>query len=437
MEFQAIVGLGGFAVMLVMVLLGIPIFVSLLSVTFVGLIVLEGGDMTLAFTQFMSAPYARAAEYTFAVLPLFMLLGVLAGETGVGEGAYTAVAKWTNRVRGGMLMATVGGNAVFGAVSGMSLAANMVFAKIAMPQLRKAKYDESLSMGCIVASGALDNLIPPSMAIIIFCVLVGDLSIGRALMAGMGPAILLMALLCLMIYAIARFRPGKIPPVGDLHYSWKERLGSLKLLLPVLAFFVLVIGGTFWGIFPATVGGAIGSVILFVYGLARRVPMKKMAKAAWEACVMNAGIYPIIISGIMFSRFIALSRLPFHLNDWFLSISMPPYVVFLIILVFYVFMGCIMDIASIIIITIPVIFPLLTGLGFDPYMLVIVLVFVGEMAGLTPPIGMNVFATASALRVDPGKIFKGVTPFFLMEFATALVIAAVPVIVTFIPDLLS
>jgi C4-dicarboxylate transporter, DctM subunit len=437
MEFQAIVGLSGFAVMLFMVLIGIPIFVSLLSVTFVGLVVLEHGSITTAFTQFMSAPYARAAEYSFAVLPLFMLLGVLAGETGVGEGAYTAVAKWTNRVRGGMLMATVGGNAVFGAVSGMSLAANMVFAKIAMPQLRKAKYDESLSMGCIVASGCLDNLIPPSMAIIIFCVLVGDLSIGRALMAGIGPAILLMILMCVMIYLIARFRPGKIPPVGDVHYSLKERLGSLKLLLPVLGFFILVIGGTFWGLFPATVGGAIGSVILFVYGLARRVPVKKMAKAAWEACVMNAGIFPIIIAGTMFSRFIALSRLPFHLNEWFTGINMPPYVVFLIILVFYVFMGCIMDIASIIIITIPVIFPLLQGLGFDPYMLVIVLVFVGEMAGLTPPIGMNVFATASALRVDPGKIFKGVTPFFLMEFATALVIAAVPAIVTFIPDLIS
>jgi TRAP-type C4-dicarboxylate transport system permease large subunit len=152
---------------------------------------------------------------------------------------------------------------------------------------------------------------------------------------------------------------------------------------------------------------------------------------------MNAGFFPIIIAGTMFSRFVALSRLPFHLNEWFVSINMPPFAVFLIVLVFYVFMGCIMDIASIIIITIPVIFPLLEGLGFDPYMLVIVLVFVGEMAGLTPPIGMNVFATATALRVDPGLIFRGVWPFFLMEFAAAILIAAVPVIVTFIPDLLS
>ena len=242
-------------------------------------------------------------------------------------------------MRGGLLMATVGGNAVFGAVSGMSLAANMVFAKIAMPQLRRAKYDENLSMGCIVASGCLDNLIPPSMAIIIFCVLVGNLSIGRALMSGLGPAILLMILLCLVIYVIARVQPHKIPPVGDVHYTWKERLGSLKLLLPVAGFFILVIGGTFWGIFPATVGGAIGSVILVVYGLVKRVPVKKMARAAWEACVMNGGIFPIIIAGTMFSRFIALSRLPFHLNEWITSINMTPFAVFMIVLVFYVFIG--------------------------------------------------------------------------------------------------
>jgi TRAP-type mannitol/chloroaromatic compound transport system permease large subunit len=140
MEFQAIVGLAGFAVMLAMVLVGIPIFVSLLSVTFAGIVILEHGDMTQVFTQFMTAPYARAAEYTFAVLPLFMLLGVLAGETGVGEGAYTAVARFTNRVRGGLLMATVGGNAVFGAVSGMSLAAKDILhiAMLVKVQIRRA-----------------------------------------------------------------------------------------------------------------------------------------------------------------------------------------------------------------------------------------------------------------------------------------------------------
>ena len=169
MATQTIVGFAGFAVMLVMILSGIPIFVSMLSVCFVGFMLLGGWKFTI--TQFTQAPFELAASYSFAVLPLFMLLGVLAGVTGVGEGAYNAMEKWTAKMPGGLMMATIAGNALFGAVSGMSVAANMVFCKIAMPELVKHGYDRSLSMGCITASGALDSLIPPSMPIIIFCVL--------------------------------------------------------------------------------------------------------------------------------------------------------------------------------------------------------------------------------------------------------------------------
>ncbi len=434
MATQTIVGFAGFAVMLIMILSGIPIFVSMLSVCFVGFMLLGGWQFTIV--QFTQAPFELAASYSFAVLPLFMLLGVLAGETGVGEGAYNAMEKWTAKMPGGLMMATVAGNALFGAVSGMSVAANMVFCKIAMPELVKHGYDKSLSMGCITASGALDSLIPPSMPIIIFCVLT-NISIGRSLMGGIGPAILLMILLWIVIFILHKVWPHKVPGAVTYAVSWMDRLRSLKLLLPVLIFFVLVIGGTFWGWFSATVGGAIGSMILLIYGLVRGVSLKYMIKATWEACVMNAGFFPIIIAGTMFSRFISLSRLPDHLADWITTVSMPPYVVFLIILVFYVFCGMIMDIASIIIITIPVVVPLLVHVGYDPYVMVIILVFIGEMAGLTPPIGMNVFAVASALRVDPGVIFKGIWPFFIVEFAVALILPLAPWIVNGIPSLLN
>ena len=171
--------------------------------------------------------------------------------------------------------------------------------------------------------------------------------------------------------------------------------------------------------------------------MTRRVPLKQMIKSTWEACVMNAGFFPIIIAGTMFSRFISLSKLPDHLADWIATVNMPHYVVFLIVLVFYVFCGCIMDIASILIITIPVVVPLLISVGYDPYVMVIILVFVGEMAGLTPPIGMNVFAVASALRIDPGMIFKGIWPFFIVEFAVALILPIAPWIVNGIPNLIN
>ncbi len=440
MPTDALIGLLGFAAMLSMVLVGVPIFVSLISVAFVCLMVMPGGGWAFVTSTFTRAPFEFAASFQFAVLPLFMLLGMLAGSTGVGVGAYNAIEKWTAKMPGGLMMATVGGNALFGAVSGMSTAANMVFCKIAMPELTKHGYDKNLSMGLITASGALDSLIPPSMPIIIFCVLVQtqQVNIGRALLGGIGPAIVLAFLYCVVIYGIHRLRPDKVPGAATITVTWRDRAGSLKLMIPIIVFFALIIGGTYWGWFSATVGGAIGSFILLIYGVVRGVGLKSMIKSAWEACVMNAGFFPIIIAGQIFGRMVALSRLPDYLAEWITQMQVPHYAIFLIVVVFYIFCGMIMDIASILIITIPIVVPLLTqGAGYDIYVVVIFLVMVGEMAGLTPPIGMNVFAVANALRVDPGLIFKGMAPFFLAEVVLVLMMPVIPAITTAIPNLLN
>jgi tripartite ATP-independent transporter DctM subunit len=440
MPIDTLVGLLGFVAMLSMVLVGVPIFVSMISVCFVCLLAMPSGGWDMVIAQFTRAPFSFAANFQFAVLPLFMLLGMLAGSTGVGQGAYNAIEKWTNWMPGGLMMATVGGNALFGAVSGMSTAANMVFCKIAMPELVKHGYDKNLSMGLITASGALDSLIPPSMPIIIFCILsasIIQLDIGRALIGGIGPGIVLALIYCVIIYFLHRIRPEKVPGRPDIKVTWGDRARSLKLLIPVVIFFALVIGGTYWGWFSATVGGAIGSAILIIYGVCRGVGLKSMIKSAWEACVMNAGFFPIIIAGQMFGRFIALSRLPNYIADWITTVQVPHYVVFLMVVVFYIICGMIMDIASILIITIPIVVPLLMSVGYNPYVIVIFLVMVGEMAGLTPPIGMNVFAVANALRVDPGLIFKGMWPFFLGEVILVLLMPVLPWITTGIPDLIN
>jgi C4-dicarboxylate transporter, DctM subunit len=440
MSHAELIGVIGFLVMLTFVLTGVPIFVSMIAVGFVGMLLLPGGGLTFAITQFTSGPFAFANSYDFAVLPLFLLVGVLAGETDVGRGAYRSVACWTNRLPGGLMIATIGGNAVFGAVSGMSIAGNMVFSRISLPEMYRYGYDRNLSMGCITAGGALNVLIPPSMPIVMFCILatgipaVGNLSIGKALVCGIGPGITLMVVLSLIVLILARVWPHKIP-TSRVHYTWRERFGSLVYLFPILCFFLLVIGGTFMGWFPATVGGAIGCVALVVYGLARRVPAKKLLRASWDACVMNAGIFPIIIGGRLFSRFIVLSGITQSITDWLAHLSIGAYGVFLVVWIFYIFCGCVMDIASIIIITIPIVFPLLAAQGYDPYLTVILLVFVGEMAGLTPPIGMNVFAVANALRVDPGEVFKGIWPFFLGEALVSLLLPLVPIMTLGIPKL--
>ncbi len=438
MSADTLIGIIGFVVMLSMVLFGFPIFVSMLVVCFVCLLVMPAGGWDFVVSTFTMAPFNFAANYGFAVLPLFMLVGMLAGATRVGEEAYNSIEKWTNWMPGGLMMATVGGNALFGAVSGMSTAGNMVFCKIAMPELTKHGYDRNLSMGLVTASGALSSLIPPSMPIIIFCMLApGSPSIGRALMGGIGPGIVLALIYFVVIYILHKVNPRKVPGRPAITVTWGDRLRSLRLLLPVAVFFALIVLGTYWGWFAATVGGGIGSFILLIYGVFRGVGLKTMIKSAWEACVMNAGFFPIIIAGQMFGRFIALSRLPDHIANWITSVQVPHYAVFLMVVVFYIFCGMVMDIASILIITIPIVVPLLVNVGYDLYVIVILLVMVGEMAGLTPPIGMNVFAVSNALRVDPGAVFKGMWPFFAGEVALVLLLPVVPQITTLIPSLLN
>lgn len=430
----AAIGITFFLVMMVLIFLGVPIFVSLMVCSCAGLFLLGGAPLMV--TTFSTVPINQAASYSFAVLPLFMLVGTLAGETGIAGGAYSAMNRWMGRQRGGILIATVAANAIFGACSGISVAGNVVFGKIAMPELEKHGYDRKTSLGCIVAAGSLSSLIPPSIVILIFTIM-SDLSIGRALMGGIGPGLLLALLLVVIIKLIGILRPGKIPEPNRERIPVLEKIKTLRLLLPILALFSIIIGGSFLGWFPATVGGAIGAVAVIIYAFARRMSIKRILYAIWDGAVMNAGMFPIIVAGAMFGRFITFSGLASSLAAAISRIHLPAYCVFLLVVVFYIFCGCVLDIASIIIITHPIVFPLLTGLGFDPYVLVIVLVFMAELAGMTPPIGMNVFATSSALRIKAEEIFAGVVPFFCVELAVVLLIGIFPQIVTFIPNLLS
>ncbi len=437
MDYNAIVGLIAFLVMMVMIFCGIPVFVSMLVAAFGGFMVLYGGNPVMMVTKFTTAPFELGANYNYAVLPMFMLVGALAGETGIANGAFSAMKSWLGRVKGGLLYTVVAANAVFGACSGSSVAGNIVFGKLAMPELKEAGYDESYSMGCIAASGALSTLIPPSMAIIMYCLISPiTMSVGTALMGGVIPGIVTAICLCITIRIIGRIKPGAIPPGGGPKVSIVEKLKSLRLLIPILCLFGLIIGGTFAGLFTATVGGAVGAVAVCIYALVKRLPLKQIAHSIWEAATMEAGIFPIIIAGQIFGSFISATHLADTLANIIAGVNAPAFVIFMLVIALYIFCGCVMDIVSIIIITVPVVFPVLTAVGYSPYVLVICLCFMCEIAGLTPPIGMNVFATANALRVNPSQIFKGVVPYFICEFAVVILIALFPQIVLWLPSLL-
>ena len=213
-------------------------------------------------------------------------------------------------------------------------------------------------------------------------------------------------------------------------------MAGLRFLIPIFILFALIIGGTMMGWFTATVGGAVGAVAVLVYAIFKRLPARRIWNCIVDAAIMEAGIFPIIIGGQIFSRFVSLSGLASYLSNAIAGLNAPPFVVFILVMVLYMFCGCVMDMMSIIIITVPVVFPILCSLGYSPYAIIISLCFMMEIAGLTPPIGMNVFATSNALRVSPSKVFSGVWPFFICEVCMVLLIAFMPGVVTWLPNLI-
>jgi tripartite ATP-independent transporter DctM subunit len=431
---EALVGIYCFVGMLILVLVGIPVFIPLLIAAIAGFWIIAGP--TFALEQATTATYNITASYAFAVVPMFVLMGIIAGESGIAEDAYNAASKWVMKVRGGLLMATIGANAVFGACSGIPTGGTIVFTKIAVPQLDKYGYDKRLSMACIASAAVLITLIPPSMPIIITSILV-NISIGRALIAGIVPGILLAIMLSLTVWIVGVINPKRMPVATDIRVTWRERFASLKLLWPMIFLFVLMMGGMYAGVFPPTVGGAIGAAGILVYALAmRRMNKRQLFNAFWDSVVLNGQLFPMLIGGMIFARLVALSGLAQGFNDFLISVQMPPLGIMAIVLIFYLILGCVMDLTPIIIITLPIVFPILTtGLGYDPYAVVIILLFMGAIGSITPPIGMSCIIVAIAAETDVMEVYRGILPFFFVQLAIVVLLIFFPAIASWLPNL--
>jgi C4-dicarboxylate transporter, DctM subunit len=429
-EFNQWVGVYCFLGMLLFIFLGIPVYLCMFGAALIGFWLV--GGVNFLFTTFTNGPYSVTAGFTFAVVPMFIVMGELASVSGIAEAAYTAASKWLSAIRGGVIMATVAAAALFGAVSGSSTASSAVFTKMAMPELSKYNFDKRLCLGCITASGALSSIIPPSIPIIIFCVL-SNISVGKALIGGIVPGIVLAIAFCVMVYIISFISPGKVPYTVT-HVTWSERFSSLLLIWPVAILFLLVIGGMYLGIFPPTVGGAIGAAGALIYAIVRKVKKKRLYHSFWETVLLNAQIFPLIISGFMFGRFIALTGMPTAFINMIANSHLPALLIMLAVVIVYIVLGCVLEIFSMLIITIPIIFPVLTSVGFDPTAVCIILVFLCEISNVTPPIGLGAFIVASAAKVDPMEVFKGAVPFLIVEMIILWVCILIPPVVTWLPN---
>jgi C4-dicarboxylate transporter DctM subunit len=378
-------------------------------------------------------PMNESKSYNLSVIPLFILMGQFAFISGISTDIYRTVYNWMGHLRGGLAMATVLACAFFAAVSGSSLATGATMGMVAIPEMLKYKYDPRLATGCVAAGGTLGILIPPSIGFVIYGILT-EQSIGKLLMAGLLPGVLLSGLFILAIMIQCTIKPAMGPPGPAT--SWLVRIKSLSGTWGMLLLFTVVIGGIYIGIFTPTEAAGIGAFgALCIALIKRKLTLSGFIKCLSDTGKMTAFIFLIIIGASVFSYFLALTGLPSTLSEFITNLPLPRELILAAIILAYMVLGCVMEVYSIMILTLPIIFPIIQALEFDPIWFGVIMVIVLEIGLITPPIGLNVFVlkgAAPGIRVE--TIFKGIWPFFAAAILAMVLIALFPQIALFIPS---
>jgi len=432
LDFSALVGIISFLALMILTMLGVPVFVAMGVCTAAGFWVI--GGQQFMFTKLTNGFFSLSEDYMFAVIPLFVVMGQLASDTGLANSCFDACLKWIGKIRGGLLMATIGANAIFGAVSAVPMAATMLSVKVALPELIKHKYDKPFSLAAIASASVLSSLIPPSTGTLIYCLITG-VSVGRALVAGIIPGIVLTILFMITVWIYGKFYPVKIPEYR-IESTWKERWISLGTLWPVVMLFGLIIGGVYLGIFTPTVGGAIGAMAALLYALAKRVKNKVIINSFWDMVIINCQMFPMLITGMLFGRMAALTNLTDYLVAVVTGLHMPAFVVMAVFILLMLLISFPLDLGPVMVITLPIFFPLLTGIGISPYVLNVVWLLLGVLGALTPPIGMQVYMVATLAKVNVMEVFKGVVPWFIIIFVFLWIVILWQPMTDFLPNLL-
>jgi len=426
-------GVLGMCFLFVLLFLGMPIGFGMALTGLLGMIVTYKGVLP-SLAMLGIGPYNTAASYMLTVVPLFILMGEFAYHSGISEDLFETANKWLGRMPGGLAMSSVVGCAGFSAVCGDSLATAVTMGTVALPGMKKHKYNMSLSTGCLAAGGTMGILIPPSVGFIFYAIVTEE-SIGRLFVAGILPGLLLAGLFSGMIYARAKIDP-KLAPRGE-PTTFMEKIISLKGVIGMLALFVLILGGILGGIFSPVEGGAIGSVGAFVYALIRRRVNKKMIMLSLqEALSITCKLLLILIGVGVLGYFLAATRLPFALANFVTGLEVSRYIIFAAVIIFFIILGCLLNVIPMILLVLPTIFPAIVALGFDPIWFGVITVLTMEMGQITPPIGVNVFAIASVAKDVPMEdIFRGIFPFFLCMVACVVLLVIFPQIALYLPGL--
>ncbi len=432
MSALAIGGLS-FAVLLVLLAFGVPVALAMASVAAVGLYLTIGDRFLLSTVE--SLPYTLGSEYTFVVVPMFVLMGGLAARAGIIGDLYTAAHRLLDRVRGSLLMATVLAQAAFAAASGSTVVASSVFTRMALPEMLRFRYDPGVSAGCIAAAGTLAGLIPPSIAMVLFAVLTGE-PIGALLIAGILPGILTAGAYLIGIRIFLIFRADWAPRMQE-GFSFGDKMRSLSRVWSILILMGLVMGGIYAGWFPPSAAGAVGAAGALVIGLAmRRLSPGGIWDALIDAAKITCVIFLIVMAGLLFSRFLVISGFIGDLRTLVIDSDLGVFGFLVITCIIFLILGMFIDSVSLLVVTVPFLFPISQTLGLDPIWFGVLVVKLIEIAAITPPVGLNLFAVLAAAerQVSSGQLFRGVLPFLAIEMVVLALLLAFPGISTWLPQ---
>ena len=425
----AILAIGG---MFALLAVGVPVAIALGAAGFAGLALI--GGWSLAFSQIQAVPFNITANYEFAVVPTFIFMGNLAMAGGMARELYDAADKWLGHYSGGQFLTTIVGSTSFAAASGSTLANATVFTRIALPEMIRLGYSKGVACACIAAAGTLAAMIPPSVAMVVYGIIT-EQSIGKLMIAGIVPGIISAFGYCILVIIMVRLRPH-IAPRKNEPATWRDAIIALRGTWAIGLLFLLIMGGIYAGYFSPSAAGAVGAFgALAILALRRRLSLKSLNEAIMSSALTSAMLFIIIIGGMIFSRMLVMSGVVGGAVEMVGGWNLSPVMLTVCLSVLYIILGCFIDALSMLLVTLPFVFPIVQGAHLDPIWFGILVVQFLEIGAITPPVGLNLFAVVSAADgvVTIEDIMRGIMPFILLNFILLGLFIAFPALVVWLP----
>lgn len=422
----------GFVSLFALMLLRVPVGIAMGLVGVLGFGYLIG-DIGPALKLLAQSPIRTATDAEFAVIPLFLLMGAFASASGMSRELFRTANTFLGHFRGGLGIATISACGGFAAICGSSVATAATFSKVAYPEMRKHGYPQSFATGVIAAGGSLGIMIPPSTVFAVYG-LITEQDIGKLFIAGIVPGILAVGMYIATINIIAAVRPGFLPSAP--RHTWSERLEALRGIWAVVLLFIFIIGGLYGGLFTATEAAGMGAAGAFIISVLRqKLSREDFWRALIESLRTSAAVFTILIGALIFGYFLTITQTPQKITEFLTGMGLGPYGVLTLIMLMYLVLGCVMDAMAMIILTIPIVFPVIKALGFDPIWFGVIVVMTVELGLIHPPVGMNVFVIKSVIKdVKLSTIFYGVMPFVLTDILRLAILIAFPILALWLPS---